>query len=67
MAEVQSKMGQTVQQDRELHELNQKATEIMEVFPVFNPKSKVMMKNLLIKLWNYVMLLYTKGMELLTL
>ena len=40
LSEVQSKMGQTVQQDRELHELNQKATEIMEVFPVFNEKSK---------------------------
>tara|TARA_X000000368_G_C23029166_1_gene711642 strand:+ start:888 stop:1937 length:1050 start_codon:yes stop_codon:yes gene_type:complete len=40
MSEMQSKMGQTVQQDRELHELNQKATEIMEVFPVFNEKSK---------------------------
>ena len=40
MAEMQSKMGQTVQQDRELHELNQKATEIMEVFPIFDEKSK---------------------------
>jgi len=40
MSEMQSKMGQTVQQDRELHELNQKATEIMEVFPVFDEKSK---------------------------
>ena len=40
MAEMQNKMGQTVQQDRELHELNQKATEIMEVFPIFNEKSK---------------------------
>jgi len=40
MSEMQSKMGQTVQQDRELHELNQKANEIMEVFPVFNEKSK---------------------------
>jgi len=40
MSEMQNKMGQTVQQDRELHELNQKANEIMEVFPVFNEKSK---------------------------
>ena len=40
MSEVQSKMGQTVQQDRELHELNQKATEIMDVFPIFDQKSK---------------------------
>ena len=40
MSEMQSKMGQTVQQDRELHELNQKASEIMEVFPIFNEKSK---------------------------
>ena len=40
MSEVQNKMGQTVQQDRELHELNKKATEIMEVFPVFDQKSK---------------------------
>ena len=40
MSEMQSKMGQTVQQDRELHELNQKATEIMEVFPIFDEKSK---------------------------
>jgi hypothetical protein len=40
MSEMQSKMGQTVQQDRELHELNQKATEIMDVFPIFNEKSK---------------------------
>lgn len=41
MSEMQNKMGQTVQQDRELHELNQKATEIMEVFPIFDEKSKV--------------------------
>jgi len=40
MSEMQSKMGQTVQQDRELHELSQKATEIAEVFPVFDEKSK---------------------------
>ena len=40
MSEMQSKMGQTVQQDRELHELNQKATEIMEVFPIFDEKNK---------------------------
>ena len=40
MSEMQSKMGQTVQQDRELHELNQKATEIMDLFPIFNEKSK---------------------------
>jgi len=40
MSEMQGKMGQTVQQDRELHELNQKATEIMEVFPIFDEKSK---------------------------
>lgn len=40
MSEMQNKMGQTVQQDRELHELNQKATEIMDVFPIFNEKSK---------------------------
>ena len=41
MSEMQSKMGQTVQQDRELHELTQKASEIMEVFPIFDEKSKV--------------------------
>ena len=41
MSEMQNKMGQTVQQDRELHELNQKATEIMEVFPIFDEKSKI--------------------------
>ena len=40
MSEMQSKMGQTVQQDREAHELQQKANEIMEVFPVFDQKSK---------------------------
>ena len=40
MSEVQSQMGQTVQQDREKHELAKKATEIIEVFPVFNEKSK---------------------------
>ena len=40
MSEMQSKMGQTVQQDRELHELTQKASEIMEVFPIFDEKSK---------------------------
>ena len=40
MSEMQSKMGQTVQQDREQHELAQKASEIMEVFPIFNEKSK---------------------------
>ena len=40
MSEMQSKMGQTVQQDREAHELNKKANEIMEVFPVFDQKSK---------------------------
>jgi len=40
MSEMQNKMGQTVQQDREEHELAQKATEIMEVFPIFNEKSK---------------------------
>ena len=40
MSEMQSKMGQTVQQDRELHELTKKASEIMEVFPIFNEKSK---------------------------
>jgi len=39
MSEMQSKMGQTVQQDREAHELNKKANEIMEVFPVFDQKS----------------------------
>lgn len=39
LSEMQSKMGQTVQQDREAHELNQKANEIMEVFPVFDQKS----------------------------
>ena len=41
MSEMQSKMGQTVQQDREQHELSQKASEIMEVFPIFDEKSKV--------------------------
>ena len=40
MAEMQNKMGQTVQQDREQHELKQKANEIMEVFPIFDEKSK---------------------------
>ena len=40
MFEMQSKMGQTVQQDREQHELAQKASEIMDVFPIFNEKSK---------------------------
>jgi len=40
LSEVQSKMGQTVQQDRESRELQQKASEIMEVFPIFNEKSK---------------------------
>ena len=40
MAEIQGKMGQTVQQDREAHELQKKANEIMEVFPVFDQKSK---------------------------
>ena len=40
MSEMQSKMGQTGQQDREAHELNKKANEIMEVFPVFDQKSK---------------------------
>lgn len=40
MSEMQSKMGQTVQQDREQHELQQKANEIMEVFPIFDEKSK---------------------------
>ena len=40
MSEMQSKMGQTVQQDRELHELTKKASEIMEVFPIFDEKSK---------------------------
>ena len=40
MAEMQNKMGQTVQQDREQHELKQKASEIMEVFPIFDEKSK---------------------------
>ena len=40
MTEMQSKMGQTVQQDREQHELAQKASEIMEVFPIFDEKSK---------------------------
>lgn len=39
MSEMQSKMGQTVQQDREAHELNKKANEIMEVFPIFDQKS----------------------------
>ena len=40
MTEMQSKMGQTVQQDREMHELTKKASEIMEVFPIFDEKSK---------------------------
>jgi len=40
MTEMQSQMGQTVQQDREQHELQQKANEIMEVFPIFDEKSK---------------------------
>ena len=40
LSEVQSKMGQTVQQDRESRELQQKASEIMEVFPMFDEKSK---------------------------
>ena len=40
LSEVQSKMGQTVQQDRESRELQQKASEIMEVFPIFDEKSK---------------------------
>tara|TARA_R100001460_G_scaffold68274_1_gene108799 strand:+ start:13475 stop:14527 length:1053 start_codon:yes stop_codon:yes gene_type:complete len=40
MSEMQSQMGQTVQQDREKQELAKKATEIVEVFPVFNEKSK---------------------------
>ena len=40
MSEMQNKMGQTVQQDREQHELAQKASEIMDVFPIFNEKSK---------------------------
>ena len=46
MSEMQSKMGQTVQQDRELHELTQKASEIMEVFPIFDEKSKAYDKDL---------------------
>ena len=40
MSEMQSQMGQTVQQDREQHELAKKASEIMEVFPIFDEKSK---------------------------
>ncbi len=40
MSEVQSKMGQTVQQDREARELQQKAQEIVEVFPIFDPNGK---------------------------
>ena len=40
MSEMQSKMGQTVQQDRESRELQQKAQEIVEVFPIFDPQSK---------------------------
>ena len=40
MSEMQSKMGQTVQQDREARELQQKAQEIVEVFPIFDPQSK---------------------------
>ena len=40
MAEMQSKMGQTVQQDRENRELQQKAQEIVDVFPILNPESK---------------------------
>jgi len=40
MSEMQSKMGQTVQQDREARELQEKAREILDVFPVFNPESK---------------------------
>ena len=40
MSEMQSKMGQTVQQDRETHELQKKANEIMEVFPIFDQNSK---------------------------
>mgnify|MGYP001422305916 FL=1 len=40
MSEVQNKMGQTVQQDREARELQQKAQEIVEVFPIFDPQSK---------------------------
>ena len=40
MSEMQSKMGQTVQQDRENVSYNKKLTEIMEVFPIFDEKSK---------------------------
>jgi len=40
MSEVQNKMGQTVQQDREARELQQKAQEIVEVFPIFDPQNK---------------------------
>ena len=40
MSEMKSQMGQTVQQDRENHELAAKAQEIVDVFPVFNEKSK---------------------------
>lgn len=40
MSEMKSQMGETVQQDRENHELAAKAQEIVDVFPVFNEKSK---------------------------
>ena len=41
MSEMQSKMGQTVQQDRETRELQQKAEEIVEVLPIFNHQLKL--------------------------
>tara|TARA_A200000159_G_scaffold133968_1_gene132302 strand:+ start:554 stop:1609 length:1056 start_codon:yes stop_codon:yes gene_type:complete len=53
LSEVQSKMGQTVQQDREARELQQKAQEIVEVFPIFDPNGK-----------NYDEVLANKVMEL---
>ena len=40
MSEMKSQMGQTVQQDRENHELAAKAQEIVDVFPIFDQNSK---------------------------
>ena len=52
MSEMQSKMGQTVQQDRENRELQQKAQEIVDVFPILNPESKSYDEKLANKVWN---------------
>jgi len=40
MSEMKNQMGQTVQQDRENHELAAKAQEIVDVFPIFDQNSK---------------------------